>query len=286
MGSILEDERLQNIKQEEKETLEELEELYGGQISTSKELYEAMKEATESLGKEQTEQLKEQTQLAVEQLQQKKEETKQDYLREQSAAYTDYRRQSQLHGVHEEALAESGLRNTGYAETSRVAMYNQYQNRVAAARAGYTAAMSNYDLGIRQAQAQNSALLAQIALDTLQMQLKFTMDAFRFESQLQREHYEQKGQVQQDYLQQYESQLEQVRREQAGQGAVAPEEETQEQGPQTVDDLIEIGKQIRQDRINNNPIVQAVRQAYLVAEETDSFSGFMNWLLNKDKGGT
>ena len=234
MGNILEDERLQNIKQEEKEALEELENLYGGQISSSKELYAAVKDAAAALGKEQAQQLKEQTQLAVEQLQLQKEEAKQDYLQEQSAAYTDFRQRNQLHGVHEEALADGGLRNTGYAETSRVAMYNQYQNRVAAARAGYTAAMTNYDLGIRQAQAQNNALLAQIALDTLQLQLKYALEAFRFESDLQLEKYKQKGQLQEDFLDKYAQQLQLVQREQAGKGSGGPaqEEQPQEEQPQ------------------------------------------------------
>ena len=284
MGNILEDERLQNIKQEEKEALEELENLYGGQISSSKELYEAVKDATETLSKEQTQQLREQTQLAVEELQQRKEEAKQDYLQEQAAAYADYRSQSRTHGVREEALAETGLGNTGYAETSRVAMYNQYQNRVAAARAGYTAAMTNYDLGIRQAQAQNSALLAQIALNTLETQLKYALETFRFESQQELAHYQQKGQLQKDYLERYEQQLAQVRREQAGLSATLPEEE--EEGPKTLYDLLDEAKARRQEQINNNSIVKAMRDTVLKVEETDSILATMDWLKNKDQGGS
>ena len=223
-----EQQRLQEIKDNYEAALKELDDLYGGQIEDARELYGQMQEAAESAAKQQTQLAQEQAQLAVDQLKQEKLQHEQDYLKEQSAAYADYKEETKPGGVREEALAQIGMEDTGYAETSRVAMYNAYQNRVAAARSGFQAALAQYDLGIAQAQAQNSALLAQIALETLERQLQLSLESFRFESQMELEQYRQKQGLQKDFLQRYEKQLEKVQKSQGGKGPAASVKEDQE----------------------------------------------------------
>lgn len=43
------------------------------------------------------------------------------------ALYQDYKKQSNPYGANAEQLASQGLANSGYVESSQVAMYNTYQ---------------------------------------------------------------------------------------------------------------------------------------------------------------
>ena len=49
---------------------------------------------------------------------------------ETSSAYIDYMKQTNQYGGALENLASRGLATQGYSESSKVAMYNTYQNRV------------------------------------------------------------------------------------------------------------------------------------------------------------
>jgi hypothetical protein len=119
------------------------------------------------------------SEFAIQEIQQQKEQAKKDYIKEQSAAYTDWQKQSSKHGVVAEQLAANGMSTTGYAESSQVMMYNQYQARVTAARESFMQISKEYDTAIASARLQNSSALAQIAADAmaqrLQTMLQFTM---------------------------------------------------------------------------------------------------------------
>ena len=104
----------------------------------------------------------EQTDLAIEKLETEQKRAEQDYIKEQSAAYTDWQKQSNQYGANAEAMASQGLTNTGYSESSQVSMYNAYQNRVAVARQSFERVSADFNLGMAEARAQNSAALAEI----------------------------------------------------------------------------------------------------------------------------
>ena len=112
------------------------------------------------------------TDFAIDKIEQQKDQTKSDYLKEQSGAYGDWQKQSNPYGANAEAMASNGLTNTGYSESSQVAMYNQYQNRVAVARESYQRAVLDYDNAITEARLQNNSVLAEIAAQALEKRME------------------------------------------------------------------------------------------------------------------
>ena len=105
-------------------------------------------------------------------IEQNKAQAEEDYQKEQSAAYVDWQKQSNAHGIDAEIKAMNGMTNTGYSESSKVAMYNQYQNRVAIAREAIVKTRTDYDNQISYAKAQNSLVLAQIYSQAAQQKLE------------------------------------------------------------------------------------------------------------------
>jgi hypothetical protein len=118
----------------------------------------------------------EQTDFAIKKIEQQKDQAHKDYLKEQRGAYSDYQKQIDPYGVNAEQMASMGMQNTGYSESSKVAMYNAYQNRVMVARESYDKAVLNYDNSIMEAKLQNSSLLAEIASQALAQSLEITLN--------------------------------------------------------------------------------------------------------------
>lgn len=108
-------------------------------------------------------------------LEEKKDEAEDSYDIEAKAAYTDWQKASDPYGVNAEQMASMGMSNTGYSETSRVAMYNQYQNRVAVARATFNKATADYDRAIADAKMQNNVALARLASETYLKQAELSL---------------------------------------------------------------------------------------------------------------
>ena len=108
-------------------------------------------------------------------LEEKKNEAEDSYDIEAKAAYTDWQKASDPYGVNAEQMASMGMSNTGYSETSKVAMYNQYQNRVAVARATFNKATADYDRAIADAKMQNNVALARLASETYLKQAELSL---------------------------------------------------------------------------------------------------------------
>ena len=168
---------LEELEDEEKKALGENNDFYQGQISAVENKYDEMIAATEAAGEEAKKQQQEQSDFAIAQIEQQKEQAQKDYEKEQSAAYVDYTKQTQKHGVAAEEMAAMGMNGSGYSESSRVAMYTDYQNRVAAARASIEQAKVAYDNAITQARLANDATIAEIALQTLQSTMQYEMES-------------------------------------------------------------------------------------------------------------
>lgn len=179
-----EDKRFTQVKQEEKADLKESEKMYDGMINSSDSYYNKQIDAVENWGDKQAQLQQEQSDFTIEKIEQQKEQAHKDYLKEQSGAYVDWQKQSNQYGVNAEKQAENGLAFTGYSESSQVAMYNQYQNRVAMARESLNKAFLEYDNMMKDARLQNSAALAQIAFQTLQTTLELSLQGFQYKNQL------------------------------------------------------------------------------------------------------
>lgn len=59
-----------------------------------------------------------------------KQQYEQEAQKQAKALYTNYQKEQNAYGANAEALASQGLANSGYAESSRVNLYNNYQNNV------------------------------------------------------------------------------------------------------------------------------------------------------------
>lgn len=138
--------------------------------------YGNLEEATNAFGEEQLLLQDEQTNYTVEQIEQQKEEAKNELQKEQRNAYADYQKQVNPYGVEAEQMAQMGMSNTGYSETSKVAMYTAHQNRIALAKQSYDKAILDYNNAINEARMQNSVSKAQIAFQTLQMRLGYVIE--------------------------------------------------------------------------------------------------------------
>ena len=155
----------------------------------------------------------EQTEFAIDQIKQQKEEAHKDYLKEQSASYADYQKQTAKHGVNAEKMASQGLQNSGYSESSMVSMYNQYQARVTVAREAYVKIAADFDNKMTAARLQNNAQIAQIALEAMQKRLEVLMQFTMYGNELLTAMASQQAAIQQQNFSNYLSVYNQLMQE-------------------------------------------------------------------------
>ena len=197
------DSRLTGINTERDTEITNSDTLYDGQIAGvdtyTKDQINAVKDWEDTQTKSQNEQ----TEFAIDKINQDKENTRKDYIKEQSGAYVDWQKQSSKHGVNAEAMAARGMGVTGYSESSQVSMYNTYQNRVATAREAYSRAVQNYDNAITEARLANNSALAKIAYESLQKQLEISLAGFQYKNTLIQQKTQARRDISQDYWSRY-----------------------------------------------------------------------------------
>ena len=191
------DERFQQVDEQHQQRVDDVESTYAGIVGNTDQYYQAQIDATKEWEAKQSQLQQEQTDFTIEQIEQQKEQSRKDYLKEQSASYVDWRKQSNQYGTEAEKMASSGLIGTGYSESSQVSMYNTYQNRVATARESYNQAVLNYNNAIKDARLQNNSALAEIAYQSLQKQLELSLEGFQYKNNLVLQLADKKLQLQQ-----------------------------------------------------------------------------------------
>lgn len=175
---------LQSVRTEENKAIDQNAATYDNMVKQTDSFYNAQIAGVNQWENTQKKLQNEQTDFTIDKIEQQKEHTRKDYIKEQSGAYTDWQKQSNQYGANAEQKAAGGMQNTGYSESSQVAMYNQYQARIVAAREVYSRAVLDYDNAIKEAQLQNSAALAQIAYESLQKRLELSLQGFQYKNQL------------------------------------------------------------------------------------------------------
>lgn len=210
-----EDERFGKVEADKNQALTELEQTYGGMIGQTDQYYQQQIDATKQWADKQQQLQQEQTDFAIEQVQQQKQQAYKDYQKEQSGAYVDWQKQSNKYGTAAEQAAAAGLSGTGFSESSQVAMYNAYQNRVAVARDAHARAVLNYDNAIKDAQLQNNSVLAEIAYQALQKELELSLAGFQYKNQLVLEQANKKVELENTYYNRYLDVLNQINHENA-----------------------------------------------------------------------
>lgn len=114
---------------------------------------------------------------------QQKDKAERDYQKEAKASYIDYQKETDRYGVSRENVVQNGLSNSGYSESSKVDMYNTYQNRISTARESLNNIKLEFDNAIKEAQLQNNATLAENALTALQQKLNIALEGFDYKSE-------------------------------------------------------------------------------------------------------
>lgn len=114
---------------------------------------------------------------------QQKDKADREYQKEAKASYIDYQKEVDKYGVSRENVVQNGLSNSGYSESSKVDMYNTYQNRVATARESLNNIKLEFDNAIKEAQLQNNAKLAENALTALQQKLSIALEGFGYKTE-------------------------------------------------------------------------------------------------------
>lgn len=210
-----EDDRFKDVEADKDKALGEVESTYSGMIDQSAGYYQDQIDAVKDWGEQQSQLQQEQTDFAIEQIEQQKDQTRKDYLKEQSGAYQDWQKQSNEYGANAEAIAAQGMNQTGYSESSQVAMYNSYQNRLATARESYNQAVLNYNNAITEARLQNNSALAEIAYQTLSQSLELSLAGFQYKNQLILDKYNTQLQVEEMYYGRWQDVLDQMNTENA-----------------------------------------------------------------------
>lgn len=209
------DQRFKDVEADKKAAISENEKLYSGMIKDSNGYYQAQVDATKEWEKKQTQLQKEQTDFAIDQIEQQKDQAKKDYTKEQSGAYVDWQKQSNQYGANAEKEAEMGMSGTGYSESSQTAMYNNYQQRVTAARESFNVIIQNFNNKITEARLQGNAALAEIAFNSLQKQLELNLQGFQYKNQLLQTMAQQKTELDQMFHERWQDVLGQINTENA-----------------------------------------------------------------------
>lgn len=176
-----EDERFKNVEQERVQKEANLTNTYDNMINNSDLNYKNQIKATQDYANKQNEIQQANTDFAIQQIEQQKEQAQKDYTKEQQGAYVDYMKQTKS---NQQNMANGGLSNTGYSESSVVSMYNAYQNRVGTAKDSLNRTILNYNNSIQQATLANNEALAEIAFNALQTENQLNQQAFEYKNSL------------------------------------------------------------------------------------------------------
>lgn len=194
------EEQLAALEEEKDAALGEVDKSYSDKITQTDSFYNSQIDAVQDYKKNQSAIQQAQTDFTIGQIQQQKDQLQKDYAKEQSAAYVDFKKQSDAHGVNAERIAAGGMWGSGYSESAQTAMYNEYQSRVATAKASLDQAVVNYNNAMAQAQAQNSSVLAEIAYNAFVKETELAMQAFTSRNALLEAQENARAQVQNNYL--------------------------------------------------------------------------------------
>lgn len=174
------DERFTQLEQEKQSELNKYNQTYDALIDERQQFSNQQQDLVDQWQKTQEQIANDNLNYQTELYKQKKEQAEKDYQKEANASYIDYLKENDRYGVSREQMVANGLSNSGYSESSKVSMYNTYQNRVASARQSLNTAKLEFDNAIKEAQLTNNATLAENALTALQQKMQIALDGFNY----------------------------------------------------------------------------------------------------------
>lgn len=209
------DKRFAKVEADKQTAINNANNTYNNMINQTDDKYNELIQSSKDYATTQQQIQQENTDFAIEKINQQKDKTERDYIKEQKAGYVDYQKATDQYGVNAEAMAQNGMSNTGFAESSKIQAFTTYQNRYATARESYNQAVLNYDNAIKEAQLANNAQLAEIAYKALQTQLEYSLQGFQYKNQLLQTKLNTQIQLDSEYNNRYQQVLSQINTENA-----------------------------------------------------------------------
>ncbi len=183
MNVNYEDDRFKQVENEKQSELNKYNEAYNDLINERNNLTNQQQEMVDRWENTQKDIANKNLQYQKDLIGQQRKKAEQAYQNEAKASYIDYQKEVDKYGVSRENVVNNGLSNSGYSESSKVDMYNTYQNRLGTARKSMQDAGLEFDNAIRQAQLSNDETLAQNALTALQNKLNIILEGFNYKSE-------------------------------------------------------------------------------------------------------
>lgn len=209
------DKRFAQVEADKQTAINNANKTYDNMVNQTDAKYNELIQASKDYATTQQQIQQDNTNFTIEKIEQQKDKTTQDYTKEQTGAYVDYQKATDQYGVNAEAMAQNGMSNTGFAETSKINAFTTYQNRYATARKSYNEAVLNYDNAIKEAQLANNAQLAEIAFKALQTQLEYSLQGFQYKNELLQTKLNTQIQLDSEYNNRYQQVLSQINTEQS-----------------------------------------------------------------------
>lgn len=100
-----------------------------------------------------------------------------------SGLYTNYQKMANNYGLQAEQRAQMGLANSGYSETARVNLYNNYQRNVTETVNNANQLKADFDFQIAQARSQGNIQLAQSQLALYEQQMNLLTKEYDMRNQ-------------------------------------------------------------------------------------------------------
>lgn len=180
MNVNYDDERFTQVEQEKQNELNKYNQTYDNLIAERENFTQQQQDYVDNWKTTQEKLANENLEHQINLYNQEKEKADKEYQKEANASYIDYLKQTSNQSVNKEEMIKNGLSDGGYAETSRVSMYNTYQNRVASARASLNDIKMEFDNAIAEAQRSNNATLAELALQQMQQKLEIALEGLNY----------------------------------------------------------------------------------------------------------
>lgn len=107
-----------------------------------------------------------QAEQQVTRVEKQKQDQQEEAIKQASGLYTNYKKQDQQFGVNQEQLIAQGLGKSGYAESNKVSLYNQYQANVTETMNTNNKLQADYNLQIdeiyQNADIQKAQILSEL----------------------------------------------------------------------------------------------------------------------------
>lgn len=210
MAVNYDDERFQQVEDERQEQLNQYNQTYDNLVAEREDLTNQQQGLVDKWQQTQNENLDKQLQFQQDLINQQKAETQKAYENEAKSAYTDYQKEVDRYGVSREQQVANGLNNTGYSESSKVSMYNTYQNRLATAKQSMDKAYLEFDNAIREAQLTNDVTKAENALTALEQKLNISLEGFNYKDTATQNKLNWQYQINNTYDNRYQNVLDQI----------------------------------------------------------------------------